>query len=75
MTYKDMLAWDISNPGWEKNGGWFGNEGDGPDSRAGALRSSIYHFPDDVDAVMFINSDADPPPEEVLRKVWLESRT
>jgi CubicO group peptidase (beta-lactamase class C family) len=75
MMYNDMLGWDISDPGWEKNGGWFGDEGSGPGARAGAFRSSIYHFPDDVDAVMFINSDAGPEPEEVLRKAWFESRT
>lgn len=75
MMYNDMLGWDISNPGWEKNGGWFWDEGSGPDARAGAFRSSIYHFPDDVDAMMFMNSEAGPEPEEVLRKAWFESRS
>lgn len=23
MMYKDLLGWDTSEPGWEKNGGWF----------------------------------------------------
>jgi CubicO group peptidase (beta-lactamase class C family) len=73
MMYRDMLGWDQSSPGWEKNGGWFWSEGILPSSRAGALRSSIYHFPDDVDAAMLINSDTPDPPETVLRKAWTES--
>ena len=66
MMYRDLLGWDISHPGWEKNGGWFWDEGTAPGSRAGALRSSIFHFPDDVDAVMFINSDAPNVPAAIL---------
>jgi CubicO group peptidase (beta-lactamase class C family) len=73
MMYKDLLGWDTSDPGWEKNGGWFWDEGSGTGSRAGAFRSSIYHFPDDVDAVMFINSDAPEPPEAILQQAWLAS--
>jgi CubicO group peptidase (beta-lactamase class C family) len=73
MMYKDLLGWDTSDPGWEKNGGWFWDEGAGAGSRAGALRSSIYHFPDDVDAVMFVNSEAGDAPEDILRKAWIES--
>ena len=63
MMYKDMLGWDISKPGWEKNGGWSWDEGDKAGSRAGAFLTSLYHFPDDVDAIMFINSDCEPGPE------------
>jgi CubicO group peptidase (beta-lactamase class C family) len=73
MMYKDLLGWDTSDPGWEKNGGWFWDEGSGPAARAGALRSSIFHFPDDVDAVMFINSEAGDAPENILRRAWIES--
>jgi CubicO group peptidase (beta-lactamase class C family) len=73
MMYKDLLGWDISYPGWEKNGGWSWDEGKKPNSRAGTLRSSLYHFPDDVDAVMFINSAAGDDPEAVLRQAWMES--
>jgi hypothetical protein len=73
MMYKDLLGWDTSDPGWEKNGGWFWDEGTGAGSRAGAFRSSIYHFPDDVDAVMFVNSEAGDAPEDILRKAWIES--
>jgi len=73
MMYKDLLGWDTSDPGWEKNGGWSWDDGDSPGSRAGAFRSSIYHFPDDVDAVMFINSEAGDDPQEILRKAWIES--
>ena len=73
MMYEDLLGWDISRPGWEKNGGWFWDEGSRPGSRAGALRSSIFHFPDDVDAVMFINSDTGNVPENVLGRAWTES--
>lgn len=73
MMYKDMLGWDICDPGWEKNGGWSWDEGSGPGSRAGALRSSIYHFPDDVDAVLLVNSEAGDEPESVLRQAWIES--
>ena len=73
MMYKDLLGWDTSDPGWEKNGGWFWDEGAAPGSRAGAFRSSIFHFPDDVDAVMFINSDTPNAPEGILRQAWTES--
>jgi CubicO group peptidase (beta-lactamase class C family) len=73
MMYKDLLGWDTSDPGWEKNGGWFWDEGSAPGSRAGALRSSIFHFPDDVDAVMLINSDTPNPPEDILRLAWTQS--
>jgi len=73
MMYKDLLGWDISYPGWEKNGGWSWDEGKRPNSRAGTLRSSLYHFPDDVDAVMFTNSAAGDDPEVVLRHAWMES--
>lgn len=73
MMYKDLLGWDTSEPGWEKNGGWFWDEGSAPGSRTGAFRSSIFHFPDDVDAVMLINSDTPNAPEELLRKAWIES--
>jgi len=73
MMYKDLLGWDTSDPGWEKNGGWFWDEGNAPGSRAGAFLSSIFHFPDDVDAVMFINSDTPNSPEDVLRLAWTES--
>jgi CubicO group peptidase (beta-lactamase class C family) len=73
MMEKDLLGWDIAYPGWEKNGGWFWDEGKVKNSRAGGLRSSLYHFPDDVDAVMFINSEAGDDPELVLRQAWTES--
>ena len=73
MMYRDLLGWDTSDPGWEKNGGWFWDEGSAPGSRAGAFRSSIFHFPDDVDAAMLINSDTANLPEDVLRKAWMES--
>jgi len=73
MMYKDLLGWDISYPGWEKNGGWSWDEGNKPNSRAGTLRSSLYHFPDDVDAVMFVNSAAGDDPEAILRQAWLQS--
>jgi CubicO group peptidase (beta-lactamase class C family) len=73
MMYHDLLGWDISYPGWEKNGGWFWDEGKAPKSRAGGLRSSLYHFPDDVDAVMFINSEGGDDPEAILRQAWTES--
>ena len=73
MMYKDLLGWDTSDPGWEKNGGWFWDEGSAAGSRAGAFRSSIFHFPDDVDAVMFINSDAAEAPEDILRQAWIQS--
>jgi CubicO group peptidase (beta-lactamase class C family) len=73
MMDKDLLGWDIAYPGWEKNGGWFWDEGKKPNSRAGGLRSSLYHFPDDVDAVMFINSEAGDDPEAILREAWTES--
>jgi CubicO group peptidase (beta-lactamase class C family) len=73
IMYKDLLGWDTSDPGWEKNGGWFWDEGSAPGSRAGAFRSSLYHFPDDVDAVMFMNSETGPPPEDILRQAWIES--
>jgi CubicO group peptidase (beta-lactamase class C family) len=71
--YKDLLGWDTCDIGWEKNGGWLWDEGDSPGSRGGALRSSIYHFADDVDAVMFINCEAGRPPEDILRRAWIES--
>jgi hypothetical protein len=35
---------------------------------SGEFVSSSYRFPDDVDAVMFINSDTDHAPEEILRR-------
>jgi hypothetical protein len=70
---KLLNLWDTSDPGWEKNGGWFCDEGNAPGSRAGAFRSSIYHFPDVVDAVMFMNSETGPPPEDILRQAWIES--
>ena len=35
MMYKGLLGWDTSEPGWEKNGGWFWDEGSAPGSRAG----------------------------------------
>jgi CubicO group peptidase (beta-lactamase class C family) len=70
MMYKDLLGWDISKPGWEKNGGWSWDEGNKPGSRAGALGSSLYHFPDDVDAIMLINSEGEPSPETILRRAW-----
>ena len=73
MMYRDLLGWDTSDPGWEKNGGWFWDEGARPGSRGGAFRSSIFHFPDDVDAAMLINSDTADPPENILRKAWTES--
>jgi len=73
MMYKEMLGWDTSEPGWEKNGGWFWDEGSAPGSRAGALRSSIFHFPDDVDAAMLINSDVATPPEDLLKQAWITS--
>jgi Beta-lactamase len=73
MMYKELLGWDTSEPGWEKNGGWFWNEGAAPAARAGAFRSSIFHFPDDGEAVMFINSDTDNLPETVLRLAWTQS--
>ena len=38
MMYRDMLGWDVSRPGWEKNGGWFWDEGSRPGSRAGAAK-------------------------------------
>jgi hypothetical protein len=44
-----------------------------PGSRGGALRSSIFHFPDDVDAAMLINSDAPNVPESILRQAWIGS--
>lgn len=73
MMYKDLLGWDISDPGWEKNGGWGWDEGDRPGSRAGSFRSSIFHFPDDVEAAMLMNSDAGASLEAILRKAWTES--
>jgi CubicO group peptidase (beta-lactamase class C family) len=73
MMYQDLLGWDTSDPGWEKNGGWFWDEGSAPGSRAGAFRSSIFHFPDDVDAAMIINSDTPKAPEVLLRQAWIES--
>jgi CubicO group peptidase (beta-lactamase class C family) len=73
MMYKGLLGWDISEPGWEKNGGWFWDEGSAPGSRAGAFCSSIFHFPDDVDAVMLMNSDAPKSPEDLLREAWTTS--
>jgi CubicO group peptidase (beta-lactamase class C family) len=73
MMYNDLLGWDISEPGWEKDGGWFWDEGSRPGSREGAFLSSIYHFPDDVDAVMLINSNTPNLPERVLAKAWTES--
>ena len=45
MMYKDLLGWDTSEPGWEKNGGWFWDEGTAPGSRAGALRPRSSTFP------------------------------
>jgi CubicO group peptidase (beta-lactamase class C family) len=73
MMYKDLLGWDTSDPGWEKNGGWGWDEGSRPNSRAGSFRSSIFHFPDDVDAVMLMNSDAGDSPQSILRRAWTES--
>jgi CubicO group peptidase (beta-lactamase class C family) len=73
MMQKDLLGWDKSDPGWEKNGGCFWDEGTAPGSRGGAFRASIFHFPDDVDAVMFINSEAGDDPEDILRQAWIES--
>jgi len=70
MMYHDLLGWDISEPGWEKNGGWFWDEGSNPGSRAGQFRSSIYHFPDDVDAAMLINCESPKSPEELLGQAW-----
>ncbi len=70
MMYKGLLGWDMSQPGYEKNGGWFWDEGSGAGSRAGALLSSIYHFPDDVDAVMLINCDAPTIPQDILGRAW-----
>jgi hypothetical protein len=67
------LGWDTSEPGWEKNGGWFWDEGTAPGSRAGAFRASIFHFPDDVDAAMLVNSDAPNAPEDILREAWTRS--
>ncbi len=73
MMYRDLLGWDTSEPGWEKNGGWSWDEGSKPGSRAGTLASSIYHFPDDVDAAMFINCQAPQSPEEILGEAWRKS--
>ena len=73
MMYKDLLGWDTSDPGWEKNGGWFWDEGAATGSRGGAFLASIFHFPDDVDAVMFINSDTANVPEKILQQAWTES--
>ncbi len=70
MMYKQLLGWDTSDPGYEKNGGWSWDEGSAPGSRAGSLCSSIYHFADDVDAAMLINSDAPISPEELLGQAW-----
>ncbi len=70
IMYRDLLGWDTSHPGWEKNGGWSWDEGSRPGSRAGSLCSSIFRFPDDVDAVMLINSDAPKSPEELLGQAW-----
>ncbi|HEX4000898.1 MAG TPA: serine hydrolase domain-containing protein [Pirellulales bacterium] len=70
MMYHDLLGWDTSEPGWEKNGGWFWDEGSGPGSRAGSFRSSIFHFPDDVDAAMLINCDPPKDPEALLGEAW-----
>ena len=39
----------------------------------GSLCSSIWHFPDDVDAVMLINCEAPDGPEDILRDAWTES--
>ena len=73
LMYQGLLGWDVSTPGWEKNGGWSWDERNRPGSRAGALRSSLFHFPDDVDAVMLVNSDAPDLPEKVLRQAWKDS--
>lgn len=70
MMYHDMLGWDTSHPGWEKNGGWSWDEGNAPGSRAGSLCSSIYHFPDNVDAVMLMNCEGPKSPEELLGQAW-----
>jgi len=70
MMYKQLLGWDTSDPGYEKNGGWSWDEGSAPGSRAGSLCSSIFHFSDDVDAAMLINSDAPISPEELLGQAW-----
>ncbi len=44
MMYKDLLGWDISYPGWEKNGGWSWDEGNKPNSR-GNLTQLAVSFP------------------------------
>jgi CubicO group peptidase (beta-lactamase class C family) len=68
--YKQLLGWDTADPGYEKNGGWSWDEGSAPHSRAGSLYSSIYHFRDDVDAAMLINSDAPISPQALLGQAW-----
>jgi CubicO group peptidase (beta-lactamase class C family) len=73
MMYRDLLGWDISKPGWEKNGGLVWDEGSRPGSRAGGVRATIFHFPDDMDAVLLINSRVADAPEKVLGQAWKDS--
>ena len=74
MMYSDMLGWDNSEPGYEKSGGWLWDEGSGPGSRAGDFYCSMSHFPDDVDAVMFMNYDPPVRPTDLLARAWSLSR-
>jgi CubicO group peptidase (beta-lactamase class C family) len=73
MMYEDLLGWDSSDPGWEKAGDLYWTRGILTGPRIAAFHSSIFHFPDDVDAVMFINSDPDKLPQDILRDAWIQS--